>query len=84
MRKVLILIASFAFSLMASLLWWKAWMYEGWIRAPRFLLPFFDVDGEAVGDVVLLEMFVIIQILLIVLIIIFKPFGWTNKDNSKS
>ncbi len=71
MKKALILISSFVLSIIFCLFWWKNWMYEGWIRPPQFLLPFFDVDGELIGDVVLLEMFVVIQLFFLILIFIF-------------
>lgn len=46
-------------SIFGSIVWWKAWLYHGWIGSPKWLFSIFEVDGESAYDLVMLEMFLI-------------------------
>lgn len=84
MKSVFIFTASIICSVVLSLLWWKGWMYDGLMRPPRFLLPFSGADGESIDDVVLLEMFVIVQAAILALLFAFRKKVFKSPRNSES
>ena len=61
--KSLLLLLSLPASLGIAVGWWRLWMYHGLFGPPPLLKPFFSLDGEAVYDRVLGEMFVVAWIL---------------------
>lgn len=51
------LIATF----LASIIWWRLWMYHGWVGSPRWLHQVWpgSIDGDASYDVTFYEMWII-------------------------
>lgn len=61
--KIALLLLSLPASLAVAVVWWRLWMYHGFFGPPPVLKPFFSLDGEAVYDRVLGEMFVLAWLL---------------------
>ena len=48
-----------ALSLFLGMMWWRQWMYSGWIGTPRVLHWIVKPDGEQSYDMTMIEMTVI-------------------------
>ena len=60
MKTILFIFLGTVLSYALALLWWRMWMYNGFIAPPEFLSPFLKRDGESAYNRVELEMFITI------------------------
>jgi hypothetical protein len=45
-----------------TIIWWRGWMYSGWIGTPGVLPGILNSDGEAVYDAYAAEMFLFLVV----------------------
>ena len=57
-------------------IWWRLWMYHGWIGAPHLVGRFLAGDGEQAYDSEMLDMAVVFLCLAAVLAILLTRFCW--------
>ena len=51
-------------SFLLSIIWWRLWMYEGFIGSTGVLSRLLQADGESAYDAMLAEMFLVCAIVL--------------------
>jgi len=77
-------------SILISNIWWNKWMFKGTIGPPLFIPRIFKADGEGFYDLVWVEMFLIIFIILLLILFsvnaVCKTFKKkaSNKQNKKN
>ena len=79
---VLQIVICIVVALGSAIIWWRMWLYHGWIGSPQVLTKLLRVDGEASYNVVMIEMF-IICLLIVCLVFIGLRFIRSTKWTSK-
>ena len=72
MKTILFIFLGTTMSYAFTLLWWRLWMYNGFIAPPSLLLPLLKGDGEGAYNRIELEMFITIFIPVLLGIIFYK------------
>jgi hypothetical protein len=54
-------------SILISNFWWNKWLFEGTISPPLFIPRIFKADGEGFYDLVWVEMFLIVFLILLLI-----------------
>ena len=63
---------SLLLSTLLAVVWWRLWMYQGFVGPPGVLESVFDSDGEGFYDLVFWEMLIIISAIILSLIMLFN------------
>ena len=74
LKVTLQVIAIILWANVAGIIWWRLWMYHGWIGTPRLIHTPMGVDGEASYNATQLEMSVICGLMAIALLVLYRLF----------
>jgi TRAP-type C4-dicarboxylate transport system permease small subunit len=69
-------------SILISNIWWNKWMFEGTFSPPLFILKIFNASGEGAYDLIWIEMFLIIFLILLLIFFSINAFCKTFKKRA--